>query len=161
MGVVSGIIMPFQFGTNWSRFSEAAGDVTSPMLAYEGLMAFLSRVRLPSASAVRAQPGAALGAFLRRLDGGGRHALLRVLDLEHQQLDAGRRPAIALRTAFSSGELAGDRLQPLLPYRLSHTVVGFYVTTGFVVIGIAAYYLRRGRFHRGSAHHVLDDAVAA
>jgi cytochrome d ubiquinol oxidase subunit I len=35
---------------------------------------------------------------------------------------------------------------PSFPYRLSHTVVGFYVTTGFVVIGVAAYYLRRGRF---------------
>ena len=32
------------------------------------------------------------------------------------------------------------------PYRLSHTVVAFYVTTGFVVVGVAAYYLRRGRF---------------
>ena len=40
MGVVSGIIMPFQFGTNWSRFSDTAGDVVSPLLAYEGLMAF-------------------------------------------------------------------------------------------------------------------------
>src|SRR5690242_2186874 len=40
MGVVSGIIMPFQFGTNWSRFSDAAGDVLSPLLAYEGLTAF-------------------------------------------------------------------------------------------------------------------------
>src|SRR5262249_8314821 len=40
MGVVSGIVMPFQFGTNWSRFSDAAANVISPMLAYEGLMAF-------------------------------------------------------------------------------------------------------------------------
>src|SRR5262249_49504739 len=40
MGVVSGIIMPFQFGTNWSRFTDAAADVISPMMAYEGLMAF-------------------------------------------------------------------------------------------------------------------------
>src|SRR5208283_656583 len=40
MGVVSGVIMPFQFGTNWSRLSDAAGDVISPLLAYEGLMAF-------------------------------------------------------------------------------------------------------------------------
>ena len=40
MGVVSGIIMPFQFGTNWSRFSDAASNVISPMLAYEDLMAF-------------------------------------------------------------------------------------------------------------------------
>src|ERR1700751_649378 len=40
MGVVSGIIMPFQFGTNWSRFSDATANIISPMLAYEGLMAF-------------------------------------------------------------------------------------------------------------------------
>ena len=40
MGVVSGIIMPFQFGTNWSRFTDATADVISPMMAYEGLMAF-------------------------------------------------------------------------------------------------------------------------
>ena len=40
MGVVSGIIMPFQFGTNWNRFTDAAADVLSPLMAYEGLMAF-------------------------------------------------------------------------------------------------------------------------
>jgi cytochrome d ubiquinol oxidase subunit I len=40
MGVVSGIIMPFQFGTNWSRFSDATANILSPMLAYEDLMAF-------------------------------------------------------------------------------------------------------------------------
>src|SRR6195952_4952347 len=39
-GVVSGIIMPFQFGTNWSRFSDATANVLSPLLAYEGLTAF-------------------------------------------------------------------------------------------------------------------------
>jgi len=40
MGVASGIIMQFQFGTNWSRFTDATADVLSPMMAYEGLMAF-------------------------------------------------------------------------------------------------------------------------
>ena len=40
MGVVTGIVMPFQFGTNWSRYSDAAGNVISPLLAYEGLTAF-------------------------------------------------------------------------------------------------------------------------
>src|SRR5256885_8626883 len=40
MGVVSGIIMPFQFGTNWSRFSDATANIISPLLAYEGLTAF-------------------------------------------------------------------------------------------------------------------------
>lgn len=36
MGGVSGIIMPFQFGTNWSRFSDATANVISPLLAYDG-----------------------------------------------------------------------------------------------------------------------------
>src|SRR5438128_11412189 len=40
MGVVSGVVMPFQFGTNWSRFSDATADVLGPLLAYEGLIAF-------------------------------------------------------------------------------------------------------------------------
>src|SRR6185437_8880064 len=33
MGVVSGIVMPFQFGTNWSRFSDATANILSPLLA--------------------------------------------------------------------------------------------------------------------------------
>src|SRR6202000_2712979 len=40
MGVVSGVIMPFQFGTNWSRFSDATANILSPLLASEGLTAF-------------------------------------------------------------------------------------------------------------------------
>lgn len=40
MGVVSGIIMPFQFGTNWNWLSDATANAISPLLAYEGLTAF-------------------------------------------------------------------------------------------------------------------------
>src|SRR5947209_2407795 len=40
MGVVSGIVMAYQFGTNWSFFSEYAGSITGPLLAYEVLTAF-------------------------------------------------------------------------------------------------------------------------
>jgi cytochrome d ubiquinol oxidase subunit I len=40
MGVVSGIVMPFQFGTNWSRFSADAGNIVAPLFAYEGIVAF-------------------------------------------------------------------------------------------------------------------------
>src|SRR5205823_5292994 len=39
-GVVSGIVMPFQFGTNWSRFSEVGANIFAPLLAYEGMVAF-------------------------------------------------------------------------------------------------------------------------
>src|SRR6516164_791289 len=40
MGVVTGIIMPFQFGTNWSGYADATANVLSPLFAYEGLTAF-------------------------------------------------------------------------------------------------------------------------
>lgn len=40
MGVVSGLVMAYQFGTNWSFFSDFAGSVTGPLLAYEVLTAF-------------------------------------------------------------------------------------------------------------------------
>ena len=40
MGVVSGIVMPFQCGTNWSRFSDMTADIVGPLMAYEGLTAF-------------------------------------------------------------------------------------------------------------------------
>ena len=40
MGVVSGIVMPFQFGTNWSRYSDATANVLGPLFAYEVLIAF-------------------------------------------------------------------------------------------------------------------------
>src|SRR5712664_3689345 len=40
MGVVSGIVLSYQFGTNWSRFSEVAGNVIGPLIGYEVLTAF-------------------------------------------------------------------------------------------------------------------------
>ena len=146
MGVVSGIVMPFQFGTNWSRFSDAAGDVISPLLAYEGLTAFFLE-------------SAFLGVLLfgRKLVPRWAHFIAALM--------------VAIGTLFSSFwilatnswmqtpagyEIVDGRFlprdwlaiifNPSFPYRLSHTVVAFYVTTGFVVVGVAAYYLRRGRF---------------
>jgi cytochrome d ubiquinol oxidase subunit I len=147
MGVVSGIIMPFQFGTNWSRFSEATADVTSPLLAYEGLMAFFLE-------------SAFLGVLLfgRSLVPKWAHFVAAIM--------------VAVGTLFSSfwilatnswmqtpagfSRLPDGRFvpedwiaiifNPSFPYRLAHTVTGFYVTTGFVVISVAAYYMRRGRF---------------
>src|ERR1700684_2667926 len=40
MGVVSGVVMAYEFGTNWSGFSSVAGNVTGPLLTYEVLTAF-------------------------------------------------------------------------------------------------------------------------
>ena len=146
MGVVSGIVMPFQFGTNWSRFSDATANVLSPLLAYEGLMAFFLE-------------SAFLGVLLF-----GRNLVPRWAHFVSALM-------VAFGTLFSSFwilatnswmqtpagyEVVDGRFFPIdwlqivfspsFPYRLAHTVVAFYITTGFVVVGVAAYYLLRRRF---------------
>jgi cytochrome bd ubiquinol oxidase subunit I len=40
MGVVSGIVLPYQLGANWSRYSDATANIVAPLMAYEVLMAF-------------------------------------------------------------------------------------------------------------------------
>lgn len=146
MGVVSGIVMPFQFGTNWSRFSDATANVLSPLLAYEGLTAFFLEL-------------AFLGVLLfgRKLVPAWAHFAAAVI--------------VAAGTLFSSFWIlatnswmqtpAGYKIvdgrffpvdwfavifNPSFPYRLAHTVVGFYVTTAFVVVAVGAWLIRRGNY---------------
>jgi cytochrome d ubiquinol oxidase subunit I len=145
MGVVTGIVMPFQFGTNWSRYADATANVLSPLFAYEGLTAFFLEA-------------AFLGVLLfgRKLVPPWAHFVAALM--------------VALGTLFSSFWIlaANSWMQtpagyaivdgqffptdwfevifnPSFPYRLAHTVVGFYVTTGFVVLGIGAYLIRSER----------------
>jgi cytochrome bd ubiquinol oxidase subunit I len=146
MGVVSGIVMPFQFGTNWSRFSDVTANVLSPLFAYEAIMAFFLE-------------SAFLGVLLfgRKLVPQWAHFLAALM--------------VAFGTILSSFwilsanswmqtpagyELVNGRFfpkdwfqivfNPSFPYRLTHTIVAFYVTTAFVVAGVAAYLIRGGRF---------------
>jgi cytochrome bd ubiquinol oxidase subunit I len=145
MGVVSGVVMPFQFGTNWSRFSDATANIISPLLGYEGLTAFFLEA-------------AFLGVLLfgRKLVPRWAHFFAAVM--------------VAGGTLFSSFWIlatnswmqtpAGYTIKdgrffpadwfaiifnPSFPYRLAHTVTGFYITTGFVVLAAAAWFLRKQR----------------
>jgi cytochrome d ubiquinol oxidase subunit I len=88
MGVVSGIVLSYQFGTNWSRFSVVVGNVIAPLIGYEVLTAFFPRSDLSGRDAVRLETGAAVVARLRRRRGGGRHRDVGVLDPVREQLDA-------------------------------------------------------------------------
>jgi cytochrome d ubiquinol oxidase subunit I len=146
MGVVSGIVMPFQFGTNWSRFSDATADVVSPLLAYEGLTAFFLEA-------------AFLGVLLF-----GRNLVPRWAHFVAALMVAGG----TLTSAFwilatnswmqtpAGYELIDGRFHPKdwvqvifnpsFPYRLAHTITAFYITTGFIVVGVAAAFIRRERF---------------
>lgn len=147
MGVVSGIVMPFQFGTNWSRFSDATANVIGPLLGYEGLTAFFleavflgvllfGRRRVPPAlhfvSALMVAAGTLFSSFW-------------ILAANSWM----QTPAGYLRDGdgrFFPAHWLAVIFNPSFPYRLAHTVVGFYVTTALVVLGIGAVMLRRGRF---------------
>ena len=144
MGVVTGIVMPFQFGTNWSRFSDVAGNIFSPLLAYEGLTAFFLEATF-------------LGVLLfgRKLVPPSIHFLAAIL------VAVGTLSSSFWILAFNSWmhtpagfEIIDGRFfpkdwseiifNPSFPYRLAHTVSAFYVTTAFVVLGVGAYTVRRG-----------------
>ena len=146
MGVVSGVIMPFQFGTNWSRFSDATANVVAPLLAYEGLTAFFlesaflgillfGRTLVPRwvhfFAALMVAAGTLLSSFW-------------ILAANSwMQTPAGYK---LVDGRFFPTDWTAIVFNPSFPYRLAHTVVAFYVTTGFVVIGVAAYLLLRKRF---------------
>ena len=145
MGVVSGIIMPFQFGTNWSRFSDATANVISPLLAYEGLTAFFleatflgvllfGRHLVPRWAHFFAALMVAFGTLLSSFWILSTNSWMQT-PVGFEVIDGRFFPVDWMAIVFN----------PSFPYRLGHTVVGFYVTTGFVVLGVAAYLIRSAR----------------
>ena len=159
MGVVSGVVMPFQFGTNWSRFVDAGGNIIGPLLGYEVLTAFFleasflgvmlfgwNRVspKMHFASTVIVAFGTLLSAFW-------------ILSANSwMQTPQGYRvgengllyPTDWLQIIFT----------PSFPYRLAHMIIAAYLTTAFVVGGIGAYYLWR-RQHKKHARVMFSMAM--
>jgi cytochrome d ubiquinol oxidase subunit I len=145
MGVVSGVIMPFQFGTNWSRFSDATANILSPLLAYEGLTAFFLEsaflgVLLFGRSLV---PRWAHFASALLVAGGTLFSSFWILAANSwMQTPAG----YAIQDGrFMPVSWIAVIFNPSFPYRLAHTVAGFYVTTAFVVLGASAWFLLQRR----------------
>jgi cytochrome d ubiquinol oxidase subunit I len=143
MGVVSGVVMPFQFGTNWSRFSDATANIISPMLAYEGLTAFTLEagflgVLLFGRNLV---PRWAHFASALLVAAGTLHSTFWILVTNSwMQTPGGYKIVNGIFYPTSWMEII---FTASFPYRFMHTVAAFYVTTGFVVMGVAAYLLRR------------------
>lgn len=146
MGVVTGVVMPFQFGTNWSRFSDITANIVSPLLAYEGLTAFtleagflgvllFGRKLVPQwahfCSALLVAFGTLLSSFW-------------ILSTNSwMQTPAGYR---MVDGRFVPVDWLAIIFNPSFPYRLAHTVDAFYVTTGFVVLAVGAWLIRRKEF---------------
>ena len=145
MGVVSGIIMPFQFGTNWSRFTDATADIVSPLLAYEGLMAFFLEASFLGVLLFGRHLVPRFAHFIAAImvAGGTLMSSFWILSTNSwMQTPQGYR---IVDGRFEPADWLAIVFNPSFPYRLAHNVVAFYITTGFVVLGVGAYLLRRGR----------------
>ncbi|WXL25139.1 cytochrome ubiquinol oxidase subunit I [Ectopseudomonas mendocina] len=145
MGVVSGLVMAYQFGTNWSAFSEFAGAVTGPLLTYEVLTAFFleagflgvmlfgwNRVGpgLHFFSTVMVAIGTLISTFWILASNSWMHTP------QGFEIVAGKVvPVDWLAVIFN----------PSFPYRLAHMATAAFLATAFFVGSSAAWHLLRGR----------------
>jgi cytochrome bd ubiquinol oxidase subunit I len=152
MGVVSGIVMSYQFGTNWSVFSDRTGPIVGPLLAYEVLTAFFLEAgflgvmlfglpRVGKGLHLLATCLVALGTLLSAFWVLAANSWMQTptgyaINAHGQFVPAGRWTAIIFNPSF--------------PYRLTHTVIASYVTTALAVGSVAAWHL----LHRRSTPEV-------
>jgi cytochrome d ubiquinol oxidase subunit I len=144
LGVVSGITMSFQFGTNWPGFMQAVGNIAGPLLAYEVLTAFFLEAtflgimlyghhrvgnRLHTLATVLVALGTTLSAFW----------ILVLNSWMHTPAGFELRDGVAHATDWWA-----IVFNPSMPYRLSHMLIASGLTVAFLVAGIAAYRWRRG-----------------
>ncbi len=150
MGVVTGIPMEFQFGTNWARFSKFSGEVVAQSLAMEGVFAFFLESTF-------------LGLFLfgeKKL--GARKHLLAAIALAIGSSLSGYFIIVANAfmqhpTGYRLGNdgilhlesLRAFLLNPWAFWQLAHTMMASFVTTSFVIAAVGAYWLLMGR----NTHH--------
>ena len=145
LGVVSGVVMSYQFGTNWSRFSQATGNVLGPLLGYEVLTAFFLEASF-------------LGIMLfgRHLVGPGLHFLATCVVAVGTLISAFWILAANSWMQHPTGHELRDGVfyvvdwwqvifSPTFPYRFIHMVLAAYLTTAFVVAGVAGYLMLRKR----------------
>jgi cytochrome d ubiquinol oxidase subunit I len=147
MGVVSGIVMSYQFGTNWAVFSDKAGPVVGPLMAYEVLTAFFLEAGF-------------LGVMLFGMERVGRKlhffaTLMVALGTFISafwilSVNSWMQTPTGFEMAANGQFMPGDSwlaiiFNPSFPYRLVHTVLAAYITTAFVVGGVGAWHLLKDR----------------
>jgi cytochrome d ubiquinol oxidase subunit I len=146
MGVVSGIVMSYQFGTNWSNFSVVVGNVLGPLLGYEVLTAFFLEAtflgimlfgwsRVPPGLHVLAAVLVAIGTSLSAFWILAANSWMQT-PAGHEIRDGIAYPVDWIAVIFN----------PSFPYRFAHMFTAAYLTTSLVVLAVGARYLVKGRF---------------
>ncbi|MBB5886916.1 cytochrome ubiquinol oxidase subunit I [Xanthomonas sp. LMG 8992] len=159
MGVVSGIVMSFQFGTNWAVLSERAGNILGPLLSYEVLTAFFLEAsflgvmlfgwhKVPEKLHFLSTCLVAIGTLISTFWILSANSWL--------QTPAGY---AVVEGVFHPANWREVIFNPSFPYRLTHMVLAAFITTCFVIGGVSGWYLRRGE-HLDAAGRMLKLAVA-
>lgn len=160
LGVVSGITMSFQFGTNWPGYMERVGNIAGPLLGYEVLTAFFleatflgimlfgrARVsgRVHMAATLMVAAGTTLSAFW-------------ILSLNSwMQTPAG---FTVIDGQYHAQDWLAIVFNPSFPYRLAHKLLASTLTAAFLIAGLSAWQILRGTAN-GGTHRALRTAVAA
>lgn len=144
LGVVSGITMSFQFGTNWPGFMEKVGNIAGPLLAYEVVTAFFLEAtflgimlfgftkvsnRIHTLATVLVAVGTSMSAFW----------ILVLNSWMHTPVGFEMRDGVAHATDWLA-----ILFNPSLPYRLVHMLLASGLTASFLIAGMSAYRLLRG-----------------
>jgi cytochrome d ubiquinol oxidase subunit I len=151
MGVVSGIVMSYQFGTNWSVFSDKAGPIVGPLMAYEVLTAFFLEAgflgvmlfgmnRVGRTLHFVATLAVAVGTFISAF------WILSANSWMHTPTGY----TMAANGQFLPADWLAIIFNPSFPYRLVHTVFAAYLTTALVVGAVGAWHLLRERTNDGA-----------
>ncbi|WP_121632065.1 cytochrome ubiquinol oxidase subunit I [Tropicibacter alexandrii] len=146
MGVVSGIVMSYQFGTNWSVFSDRAGPVVGPLMAYEVLSAFFLEAGFLGIMLFgRARVGERLHMFATVMVAlGTLMSATWILSVNSwMQTPAGY--SVNADGQFVPEDWWAIVFNPSFPYRLVHMVLAAYLTTALVVGAVGALHLLRNR----------------
>ena len=151
MGVVSGIVLSYQFGTNWAVFSDRAGPIVGPLMAYEVLTAFFLEagfLGIMLFGLTRVGKGLHFAATLAVAAGTLLSSFWIIAANSWMQTPVGH--AVNEVGQFVPADWWQIVFSPSFPYRLVHTVLGSYLTTALVVGAVGAWHLLRGNASPGA-----------
>ena len=159
VGAATGIVMEFSFGTNWSGYSRAVGDIFGPILAAEGVIAFFLEsvfIGVLLYARGRVSPKVYWLSALLVFIGGNLSAFWIVVANSWMQTPAGYTINEAGKIVLVNFNAAV--FNPSTIVRYHHTIIASWITSAVMVAGIAGYYVRKG-LHGETARTMLKIGI--
>jgi cytochrome d ubiquinol oxidase subunit I len=151
MGVVSGLVMAYQFGTNWSRFSELAGPIVGPLMGYEVMTAFFLEAGFLGIMLFGLRRvGEKLHYFATCVVAVGTLFSAFWILAANSWMQTPQGAAIGPDGHFIPEDWFAIVFSPSFFYRLPHMVLASYLSVAFLVGGVGAWHLRRDNENPGA-----------